>query len=194
MEAERTLSGHRLISVFLYTIMKKEGGRREKDADMEAGKMKLKNVLIVVENLECSKKFYHDLFGLEAAAVSEGNMILTEGLVLQEKKGWDSLIGRTSVCGGGAGELYFEENYMDGFLEKLKLYPEPVSCVNPVAERDWGQRVVRIADPDGHVIEVAESENSVVRRLRREGMELEAIKEKTGLPIEQVRGICGEQE
>ena len=48
--------------------------------------MKLKNVLIVVENLECSKKFYHDLFGLEAAAVSEGNMILTEGLVLQEKK------------------------------------------------------------------------------------------------------------
>ena len=27
--------------------------------------MRLKNVLIVVKNIERSKKFYHDLFGLE---------------------------------------------------------------------------------------------------------------------------------
>ena len=47
--------------------------------------MKLKNVLIVVKDIERSKKFYHDLFGLEVVLDNDGNMILTEGLVLQDK-------------------------------------------------------------------------------------------------------------
>ena len=47
--------------------------------------MRLKNVLIVVKNIERSKKFYHDLFGLEVVLDNEGNMILTEGLVLHEE-------------------------------------------------------------------------------------------------------------
>ena len=47
--------------------------------------MKLKNVLIVVKDIERSKKFYRDLFGLEMVLDNDGNMILTEGLVLQEE-------------------------------------------------------------------------------------------------------------
>ena len=46
--------------------------------------MKLKNVLIVVKDIERSRAFYHDLFGLELILDNDGNMILTEGLVLQE--------------------------------------------------------------------------------------------------------------
>ena len=48
--------------------------------------MKLKKVLIVVKDIERSKKFYQDLFGLETVLDNDGNMILTEGLVLQEEK------------------------------------------------------------------------------------------------------------
>ena len=47
--------------------------------------MKLKNVLIVVKDIERSRQFYHDLFGFELVLNNDGNMILTEGLVLQEK-------------------------------------------------------------------------------------------------------------
>ena len=43
--------------------------------------MKLRNVLIVVKDIEKSKKFYHDLFGLDVILDNEGNVILTEGLV-----------------------------------------------------------------------------------------------------------------
>ena len=45
--------------------------------------MKLKNVLIVVKDIEKAKQFYQNLFGLETVLDNEGNMILTEGLVLQ---------------------------------------------------------------------------------------------------------------
>ena len=38
--------------------------------------MKLKNVLIVVRNIERAQRFYHDLFGLELVLDNDGNMIL----------------------------------------------------------------------------------------------------------------------
>ena len=50
--------------------------------------MKLKNVLIVVKDIERSRKYYHDLFGLEMVLDNDGNMILTEGLVLQDETIW----------------------------------------------------------------------------------------------------------
>lgn len=50
--------------------------------------MKLRNVLIVVKDIEKSKKFYHDLFGLDTILDNDGNVILTEGLVLQDEQIW----------------------------------------------------------------------------------------------------------
>ena len=44
--------------------------------------MKLKNVLIVVQDIEQSRQFYRDLFGLDLVLDNDGNMILTDGLVL----------------------------------------------------------------------------------------------------------------
>ena len=56
--------------------------------------MKLRNILIVVEDIEKSKKFYHDLFGLMPISDNAGNAILSEGLVLQDKKIWESTLKR----------------------------------------------------------------------------------------------------
>ena len=53
--------------------------------------MRLKNVLIVVKDIERSRQFYHDLFGLELILDNDGNMILSEGLVLQDEKIWSEL-------------------------------------------------------------------------------------------------------
>ena len=46
----------------------------------------LKNVLIVVDDIEKSIEFYKDLFGLQVILKNEGNVILSEGLVLQDRK------------------------------------------------------------------------------------------------------------
>ena len=39
--------------------------------------MRLRNILIVVKDIEKSKKFYHDLFGLDIILDNDGNVILT---------------------------------------------------------------------------------------------------------------------
>ena len=55
--------------------------------------MKLRNVLIAVKDIEKSKRFYHDLFGLDVVLDHDGNVIMTEGLVLQDAKIWSEFLG-----------------------------------------------------------------------------------------------------
>ena len=116
--------------------------------------MKLKNVLIVVKDIEKSRKFYHDLFGLDLVLDNEGNMILTEGLVLQDEKIWKRFLDRDIVPKSNSCELYFEEQDIEAFIEKLEILYPTIEYVNPLMTHNWGQRVVRFYDLDGNLIEV----------------------------------------
>ena len=116
--------------------------------------MKLKNILIVVKDIEKSKRFYHDLFGLDMALDNDGNMILTEGLVLQDGKIWGEFLGKDIIAESNSCELYFEEKDIEAFVEKLeKLYPS-IQYVNRLMTHSWGQKVIRFYDLDGNLIEV----------------------------------------
>ena len=116
--------------------------------------MKLKNVLIVVNDIERARRYYHDLFGLEMILDNDGNMILTEGLVLQDAKIWKDFLGKDIIPRNNACELYFEERDIEGFVRKLEdLYPDTL-YVNRLMTHSWGQKVVRFYDPDGNLIEV----------------------------------------
>lgn len=145
--------------------------------------MKLKNILIVVDDIELSKKFYKELFGLRVIADFEGNVILTEGLVLQERKIWERFVKKDVSYGHHDTELYFEENQMDSFIERLQNSSFDIQYVNTLMEHDWGQRVVRLYDPDMHVIEVGESMEYVARRFLAQGMSIEDTAKKTQLPL-----------
>ena len=116
--------------------------------------MKLKNILIVVKDIEKSRKFYQDLFGIDLVLDNDGNMILTEGLVLQDEKIWRSFLDRDIIPKSNSCELYFEEQDIESFIEKLeRLYPS-VEYVNHLMTHSWGQRVIRFYDLDGNLIEV----------------------------------------
>ena len=116
--------------------------------------MKLKNVLIVVKNIEKSRKFYHDLFGLDLLLDNDGNMILTEGLVLQDARIWSKFLERDIIPENNSSELYFEESDIENFIEKLERYYPDVKYVNKLMTHSWGQKVIRFYDPDGNLIEV----------------------------------------
>ena len=99
--------------------------------------------MLVVKDIEKSKQFYHDLFGLDVLLNNDGNMILTEGLVLQDKKIWKEFLERDINPKSNSCELYFEEPNIEVFIEKMeKLYPD-IEYVNPLMTHSWGQKVVR---------------------------------------------------
>ncbi len=152
--------------------------------------MKLKNTLIVVDDIDRSKKFYKELFGLNVIADFDGNVILTEGLVLQDKKIWESFVKKDITYGHHSAELYFEENEMDEFVAKLEKSSFQIQYVNPLMEHSWGQRVVRLYDPDMHVIEVGETLEYVARRYLSDGKSAEETARKTQLPLSAVEMIA----
>ena len=78
-------------------------------------------------------------------------------------------------------KISFEE-----FLKKLDDSEYSIEYLNRCKEHDWGQRVIRIYDPDKHVIEIGESMEYVARRLLDSGMTAEQAAKKTQLPLPQI--------
>lgn len=156
--------------------------------------MRLKNILFVVNDIEKSVTFYKELFGLRVITDFGGNVILSEGLVLQEREIWEGLCEKPVSYGGNDAELYFIENDMDSFQEKLKNSSFEIQYVHEMKMHDWGQRVIRIYDPDMHMIEIGESMEYVARRFLAQGMTAEDVAVKTRLPLFQVEEMVKHEE
>lgn len=116
--------------------------------------MKFKNILIVVENIELSKAFYRDLFGLEVILDGDDNVILSGGLVLQKKSVWESALDLKVASENNATVLYFEDEDIEGFAVKLENYLVSIKYVNRLTKLPWGQKMLRFYDMDGNLIEV----------------------------------------
>ena len=86
--------------------------------------MSLKNVLVIVDNIDESIDFYEELFGLRVITRMEGNVIMSEGLVLQD---------------------------VDVWYDSTKI---PTTPHNNMTELEGGQKLVRFYDPSGNLIEV----------------------------------------
>lgn len=116
--------------------------------------MRLKNILIVVSDIEKSKQFYKELFGLFVTLDGDANVIMTEGLVLQERRVWEESIGKEVISEHNGSLLYFEEADMENFMKKLSYYGNQIKYITPLTELDWGQKLIRFYDLDGNLIEV----------------------------------------
>ena len=114
----------------------------------------LKNVLIVVEDIEKSIEFYKDLFGLRVILKNEGNVILSEGLVLQDAAVWGKTLNENSTPFNNMMELYFEDFDIDGLLAKYESGKYSVRYATELTELAGGQKLVRLYDPSGNLIEV----------------------------------------
>ena len=116
--------------------------------------MTYSGTLIVVNDCTRALKFYSDMFELALIRDNGGNMELTNHLYLQERRYWEKFTDRNVITRNNSTELYFEEQDIEAFVDKLEmLYPE-TEYVNRLMNHSWGQRVVRFYDPDGNLIEV----------------------------------------
>ncbi len=147
--------------------------------------MKYTGTLIAVKDMKKSKQFYRDVLGLNVIADFGTNVTLDGGVVLQTLDTWKSFIGMDHVVlPNNAGELYFEEDDMDGFCNHLKSFE--LSYVHGLLEHRWGQRVVRFYDPDKHIIEVGEKLDAVVLRFIKQGLSTEETAARMDIPIDYV--------
>ena len=144
--------------------------------------MKIKNTMLVVTDIDKSVEFYKKVLGLRVIMDFGANKTLTGGLALQTLDKWREFIGTDDISfGNNSSEIYFEEDNFDKFAERLQKFD--VDYVHPVKEHSWGQRVVRIYDPDKHIIEIGENIKSVCQRFLDSGMTAKQVAERMDVPI-----------
>ena len=100
--------------------------------------MRLKSVLIIVDNIEESVRFYKDLFGLQVILKQECNVIMSEGLVLQDVDVWYDSTQIPTTPHNNMTELYFEKNDMEGFIIDMKEKGMSKGEFNSVAQVNGG--------------------------------------------------------
>ena len=141
-------------------------------------------MFISVSDIDAARKFYEELFGLEVFQNYGKNIAFTCGLALQQDFDWLVNLPKEKVLNkSNNAEIVFEEQDFDGFLNKLKEYPD-IEYLGDVIEHSWGQRVIRFYDPDGHIIEVGEDMKIVIKRFLASGMTMEEVSLKMDASIE----------
>lgn len=141
-------------------------------------------MLISVADINAARKFYEDLFGLEVFQDYGKNIAFTCGLALQQDFDWLVNLPKEKVLKkSNNAEIVFEEQDFDGFLNKLREYPD-IEYLGEVIEHSWGQRVIRFYDLDGHIIEVGEDMKMVIKRFLDSGMTMEEVSERMDVSVE----------
>ncbi len=142
--------------------------------------------LIVVDEIIVSKRFYEELLGQNVKFDFVENVTFEGGFSIHQKTHFQDLIGgENSILSGkksNNSELYFETEEIEAVSEKLKS--ADVVFIHHIKEQPWGQRVMRLRDPDGHIIEVGETLESMILRFANNGMSTDWICHKSSLPAE----------
>lgn len=151
--------------------------------------MKFSGCLYVVEDADRTKSFYKELFGIRVIQDFGANFTMTGGISFQTKESWMNFIHKDASeirFGGNDAEIYFETEDIKSFMKICENYPD-IIFVHELQEHDWGQRVVRLYDPDHHIIEVGEAMDQLIKRLKGEGLSIEEISDKTMLSVKMIQ-------
>ncbi len=155
---------------------------------------KFQSSVIFVKDIKASRQFYEGLLG-QKVLMDHGPNVGFEGgfAIWQADHARQTIFGRSpgeaSRLGHENCELYFETNDLDALLTRVSN--AGVQFVHPLREQPWGQRVFRLYDPDGHIVEVGEPMPVVISRFLAQGMTVEQIAQHTSMPTEIVQAIAG---
>lgn len=151
--------------------------------------MEFKLALLSVKDVNVSKQFYKELFNQEVVLDLGRNVTFNGGFAIQEDFAWLTNVPVNSVIEKSNNmELYFEVDDFEKFIEKMKAYKN-IEYVHEPKKYEWQQRVVRIYDPDHHIIEIGESMSVIAKRYLGEGYSIEETSKIIQLPIEVVETI-----
>ena len=144
---------------------------------------------VLVSDIARSRNFYETVLGQEVLADHGPHVAFKNGFSI-----WQADLavpvmtqGRKQFSGSLAHdnfELYFECADMDGAWDKAMA--AGAEAIHGIVEQPWLQKGFRIADPDGHIVEVGEPLPALVRRLMAGGMTAQEVHERTSIPLEGV--------
>ena len=148
--------------------------------------MKYQGCLLAVKDIAVSKHFYEKVLH-QNAIIDMGVHVTFEGFSLQQ--GYAEIVGvqADSVKEQSHNfQLYFEVEDLASVFGEMRNITD-LHWVHKIKEYPWGQRDIRVYDPDRHIVEIAEAMNSVIQRFISQGMTVEEVAARTMFPVEIVK-------
>ena len=144
--------------------------------------------VLLVNDILKSKHFYNTILGQEIEMDFGRNVFFKGGFSIWKKDYAFNLIFKEKAIdtpfGGNNFEVYFETEDIYKLYQRLV---KKVKIIHSIIEHPWGQRAFRVRDPDDHIIEFAETMESVVKRLNKQGWDLEEIAKKSMMPLKFIK-------
>jgi catechol 2,3-dioxygenase-like lactoylglutathione lyase family enzyme len=149
------------------------------------------SAVLLVEDVERSKRFYSVVLGQRIVFDFGRNVVFEGGLAIWDRDyALDSIFKeehKAFQVGADSAEFYFETRDLEKLFERLSK--EDVEFVHSIREEPWGQRVFRVFDFDGHILEFAESMGSVVLRLNGQGLAADEIARRSKMPLDFIKRV-----
>jgi len=146
---------------------------------------------IFVADLERARAFYEDVLGQTPTLVLDGYAMYPAFALWRTDTARRHVYDETPAdppagpMGRDNFELYFEAEALDAAWDRIA---PRAGAIHPLKTQPWGQRCFRVKDPDGHIVEVAEPMETVVRRMAATGKTEQEIVAATMMPPPFVRG------
>ena len=157
--------------------------------------MRFKGPAAYIADLDRSRAFYEGVLGLSVLRVmSRGEtpiaVAYAQGLsIWLASDAYASLFGDASLAPqdlrGGNWENTFETDRYEEIYQQLRT--EGAEFLYEPRTMPWGQRGFRVYDPDGHILDIAETMAACVRRQATEGRTLEQISATSGFALDEVQ-------
>ncbi len=119
--------------------------------------IKFHHAIALVKNVEASKKFYEEVIGLKAEKVYDTFVLFEGGFSIHAADVFYGYINKTyhgEKLGAYDVDFYFTTSDLPAMEQKLK--EANVEFLHGIKQHDWGEKVIRILDPDGHLLEIGD--------------------------------------
>lgn len=145
------------------------------------------SVVLITKDVADMTRFYVDVMRQPLRFDFGRCRILECGIAIWALEASDPAMKAPSIGNGTNSQLELCFDTEDFEEDAAYILSHKPKMLHGVAEEAWGQRTIRIFDPDGNLIELGESIPCFCRRLYHEGMTVRQVSEKTGVAIEQVK-------
>jgi catechol 2,3-dioxygenase-like lactoylglutathione lyase family enzyme len=152
--------------------------------------MRLYSAVLITRDIARLRRFYEEVLGLHLQDDYGTCVVYREGVSLWQPAAAHVVKPSALQQTGHPFELCFEAETEAEFETLAESFVKHgASLLHGVQLESWGQRTVRLMDPDGNLVEWGESVSCFVQRLASEGNDAEAIAAKTGVQVDVVRHV-----
>jgi catechol 2,3-dioxygenase-like lactoylglutathione lyase family enzyme len=124
----------------------------------DAMEIRFRNSIALVKNIEESKQFYRDIIGLSVAQEYDTFVLFMDNFAIHTADLFYEYIQKPyhgERMGHDNVDFYFTTSDLEGFQARLKEHG--VTFIHEIHQHAWGEKVIRVYDPDGHILEIGDA-------------------------------------